>query len=176
MLPGCSTLVLHYFSASVSRREGSAGPVCLSGRRLASCLFFFLFISSAPNWHMFGRSWYRPVGGKVEGLMDRCEACDACLTSKIHFLGVVKRGGTSGLYGLIKLPYIYTVDTHWWRPLRPCLREETLLFFIQKSVCLVLILVFQTFRCAPPPQREQQQQQQLSGPARAHPQTPIKLC
>lgn len=24
--------------------------------------------------------------------MDRCEACDACLTSKIHFLGVVKGG------------------------------------------------------------------------------------
>lgn len=32
--------------------------------------------------------------------MGRCEACDACLTSKIG--GVVAREGTSGLHGLIK--------------------------------------------------------------------------
>lgn len=168
MLPGCSASVLHYFS---DERDLPARSVRLADGWPA--VYFFLFISVAPNWHMFGHSWYRPVGGKVERLMDRCEACDACLTSKIHFLGVVKGGGTSGLYGLIKQPYIYTVDTHWWRPLRLCLHEETLLFLIQKSVCLVLILVFQTFLCPPPPQREPRQ---LSGPARAHPQTAIKLC
>lgn len=50
---------------------------------------------------MFGHSWYRPVGGKVERLMDRCEACDACLTSKIHFFGVVKGEG-----------HIWTLWTH----------------------------------------------------------------
>lgn len=171
-LPGCSILGLHYFSASVSRRKGSAGQVCLSGRRLASCLFFSIYLCRPELTHVrpLVISASRWESGETDGQMWGLR----CVSHiKDSFLGSCWEGSTSGLYGLIKPPYIYTVDTHWWRPLRLCLHEETLLFLIQKSVCLVLILVFQTFLCPPPPQREPRQ---LSGPARAHPQTPIKLC
>lgn len=123
-LPGCSILGLHYFSASVSQWKGSAGQVCLSGWRLASCLFFSIYLCHPELTHVrpLVISASRWESGETDGQMWGLR----CVSHiKDSFLGSCWGGGTSGLYVLIKQPYIYTVDTHWWRPLRLCLHRDT---------------------------------------------------
>ena len=106
----------------------------------AGQLFIFLFISGALNRHMLGCSWHRQVDESGERWMDRCVNCDTCFTSKIGFLGVAGFD-TSGLQGLIRQAHVHTVDARNDEYLRPCLREETFQFLIQKCVCSALFSV-----------------------------------
>lgn len=87
--------------------------------------------------------------------MGRCEACDACLTSKIGG-GFFAKEGTSGLYGLVKrgartlwiLTLMRTTPTPTPTVFTP---GNTSVFLIQESVCLRLNQRATNFPFAFPP-------------------------
>lgn len=87
--------------------------------------------------------------------MGRCEACDACLTSKIGGVFFAKEG-TSGLYGLVKrgartLWILTLMRTTPTPPPTVFTPGNTSVFLIQESVCLRLNQRATNFPFAFPP-------------------------
>lgn len=95
--------------------------------------------------------------------MDRCEDCDACFTSKIHFL-------THLDFMVSSSRHIYTVDTHT-NEYPPTMFTRGNTSVLNPEMCLSSFYLGVTsselFLCLPA---------SLTLETRAHPQTPIKLC